>query len=284
MIAQWPQLLYSLLVCFGGGTLAFLGISEVTASAHKSRKAVAIAAALLLLLGGIALVISVGGPNRVISMMNGAARGNFKSLAIVATLVSLFVAIAYIVVLFRAESYAEDEEDTDTGTAGKVLGIVALVCGIALPVFMGLADAPVRAQWTKLVTPLAYVGNALAMGGTLIAGIEILRGAQDSEIRAFSLYALIAVALQTLLFLVFGVSGSFAFDALLFWGGVIIIGCAIPIACMIFASKINILPFAALLGTLVGGICIRLVLQAVASGNPGLNLIFAATQHASLVG
>lgn len=284
MSAQWPQLLYSLLVCFGSGTLAFLGISEVTASAHRSRKAVAIAAALLLLLGGVALVVSRGDINAVISMMNGATRGNFKSLAIVGTIVSLFVAIAYTIVIFRADSYADEDEDADTGTAGKILGIIALIFGIALPILMGLADAPVRVPWTKWAAPLAYLGNALAMGGTLAVSIIALGKSEIREFSRYSLLALVAVALQTAFFAIFAGNAGFAFDALTFWGGVVVIGCVIPLVCMAMAPKIRTLVFVATIGTVIGGICIRLLMQALAAGNPGLNLIFAATQHASLVG
>lgn len=298
MTVAWPQLLHCLLVCFGGGTLVFLGISEVTGTAHRYRKAAAIAAALLLLLGAVALVVSNGGFETTIAKMNNVAKGNFKSLAIVGTIVCLFVAVAYAVVVFRADSYVEEDEEIDTGTAGKVLGIVAIICGVAVSYLLGSADVSAiarRVPWSQGMVSLAYVGNALAMGGTLFVSLMaalrepdaeglVLRKSDTEEFRRFSLFALIATAIQAVTFFAFAAAGSFAFEALVFWGGAFVVGCVVPIACLVMTPKMKALAFAALAGSVIGGVCIRIAVAALVSGNPGLGLIEMATHHASLIG
>ena len=269
MNAQWLPLLYTLLICFGSGTLVFLGISEVTGTALKSRKAAALAAALLLLLGGAAFFFSVGKPAAAIAVATNAVKGSPKSLEFVGTVVCLVVAVAYAVVAFRAGAYEEDDE-IDTGTAGKVLGIVALLCGIALPLLSGHSAALGRPTWTGVTVPVAYLGNALAMGGALFASIMALRGEDASDLRKFALFGLIAAALQAVAFVMFAAGAEFVVDVAVFWIGAIVVGCVVPIVCMALVPKTRALAFAALAGSVVGGICIRLALSAIGTTSLGL--------------
>ena len=279
MNAQWSQLIYSLLICFGAGTLAFLGASEAMGKAGKSRKAAAIAAALLLLAGGAAFFLSVGKPSAAIAVATNAAKGSPKSLEFVGAIVCLAVAIAYAIVVFRASAY-EDDDEVDTGTVGKVLGIVALVCGIALPLLSGHAASVGRASWMGVAGPAAYLGNALTMGGALFASICVVRSESPSCIRLFAIIAAGVTVLQTICFIVFAVNAGAALDAVVFWLGAVVVGCVASLTCLAASLKMRAAVFGAVACSVVGAVILRLAVTAL--GTTSLGLIANAASRTPL--
>ena len=271
MGAQWLTVIYSLLTCFGGGVLVFLGVSELMGIAPKTRRAAAIAAALLLLAGGCVFVGSLGHPGRIMAVATNAVRGAPKSLEFVCAVACLVAAIVYAVVSFR---------DEEGGTTAKVVGAIGLVLGVLMAVAAGYSNALGRAVWSSIVLPVAYFGGGIAMGGSLFCGLMACLHEDASDIRKLLWATLAGALLQAVGFVAAGACSGFAFDALLYWVGAIAVGTVVPIACLVLSSKVQVLVFAALAGSAVGAVCLRVAMFSL--GTTSLQLIANAASRVAL--
>lgn len=273
MSAQWLTAIYSLLTCFGGGTLAFLGFSEVAKLAPKARKAAAVAAALLLLAGGCVYVFSLGHPGRIMAVATNAVKGSPKSLEFVCMLACLVVAVAYTIVSLRSESEA----------APRILGAAGLALGLAMGVVAGVSASVGRASWAGIVYPLAYLGGGLAMGGSLFGSVMALARDDAADFRKVALVALVGTVVQAAGFVALGVCTGFSVDALLYWGGAVAVGTVVPIICLAAAPKARALVFAALICSAAGAVCIRAAMLALGTASLGL-IANAASRSPILAG
>ena len=266
MSGQWLTAIYSLLTCFGGGTLAFLGISEVARLAPKTRKAAAVAAALLLLAGGCVFVLTVGKPAGVMAMAVNAIHGSPKSLEFVAAVLCFVAAVVYLIVAFRS-----DEESS----APRIVGIVGLVLGVLMGVAAGYSMAVGRADWNNIVLPVAYLGSAVAMGGSLFASL------MAPDFRKVALISLVGAVVQAIGFVVFGALTGFAVDAVLYWVGAIAVGTVVPLICLAASPKARALVFASLICSVAGALCLRAVVLAM--GTTSLSLIANAASRSPIL-
>lgn len=271
MSTQWLTAIYSLLTCFGGGTLAFLGLSEAVGLAPKTRKVAAVAAALLLLAGGCVFVASVGRPSAVMAVATNAVHGSPKSLEFVAMLLCLVVAIVYLVVAFRGAS----------DTVLRVVGVVALVLGVLMGVAAGHSAALGRASWCGWVLPVSYVGSALAMGGSLFGSVMAVLREEAADFRKVVLITLAGCVVQAVGVVAFGACSGFAVDALFFWGGAVAVGTVVPLICLAAAPKARALVFAALICSVAGAVCLRALILAM--GTTSLGLIANAASRAPIL-
>ncbi len=272
MSGQWLTAIYSLLTCFGGGTLAFLGISEVARLAPKTRKAAAVAAALLLLAGGCVFVFTVGKPAGVMAMAVNAIHGSPKSLEFVAAVLCFVVAVVYLVVAFRS-----DEESS----APRIVGVVGLVLGVLMGVAAGYSMAVGRADWNNFVLPIAYLGSAIVMGGSLFASLMAVLREEAPDFRKVALISLVGAVIQAVGFVVFGALTGFAVDALLYWLGAIAVGTVVPLICLAASPKARALVFASLICSVAGAFCLRAVVLAV--GTTSLGLIANAASRSPIL-
>ena len=261
MSGQWLTAIYSLLTCFGGGTLALLGISEVARLAPKTRKAAAVAAALLLLAGGCVFVFTVGKPAGVMAMAVNAVHGSPKSLEFVAAVLCFVAAIVYLIVAFRS-----DEESS----APRIVGIVGLVLGVLMGVAAGYSMAVGRADWNNIVLPVAYLGSAVAMGGSLFASLMAVLREEAPDFRKVALISLVGAVVQAIGFVVFGALTGFAVDAVLYWVGAIAVGTVVPLICLAVSPKARALVFASLICSVAGALCLRVVVLAMGTTSLGL--------------
>lgn len=271
MGVQWLTVIYSLLTCFGGGVLVFLGISEITGVAPKTRRVAALAAALLLLIGGCVFVGSLGHPGRIMAVATNAVKGAPKSLEFVCAVACLVVAVVYAVISFRNE---------EAETALKAIGIVGLVLGVLMAVSAGYAGAIGRASWNGIVLPISHLGAGLAMGGSLFCGLMVCLHEDAADIRKLVQVTLVATVLQAVGFVAAGVCSGFALDAMLYWVGAIVVGTVVPLVCLVFSPKAQALVFAALFGSAVGAICLRLAVLSL--GTTSLQLIANAASRTAL--
>ena len=273
MGAQWLTVIYSLLTCFGGGVLVFLGVSELMGIAPKTRRAAAIAAALLLLAGGCVFVGSLGHPGRINGRGHQRRQGGSQvSLQFVCAVACLVAAIVYAVVSFR---------DEEGGTTAKVVGAIGLVLGVLMAVAAGCSNALGRAVWSSIVLPVAYFGGGIAMGGSLFLRALIACLHEDaSDIRKLLWATLAGALLQAVGFVAAGACSGFAFDAMLYWVGAIAVGTVVPIACLVLSSKVQVLVFAALAGSAVGAVCLRVAMFSL--GTTSLQLIANAASRVAL--
>lgn len=271
MGVQWLTVIYSLLTCFGGGVLVFLGIAELMGMAPKTRRAAAIAAALLLLAGGCVFVSSLGHPGRIMAVATNAVKGAPKSLEFVCALVCLVIAAVYAVVSFR---------DEEAEMPMRIIGIAGLVFGVLMAVAAGYSGSLGRAAWNGVVLPVSYLGAGLTMGGSLFCGLMVCLHEDAAALRKLLLVTLAGAALQAIGFVAAGICAQFAFDAALYWVGAIAVGTVVPVVCLVFSSKVQPLVFAALMGSAVGAVCVRLAVLSL--GTTSLHLIANAASRTAL--
>lgn len=231
MEIQWPLLIFSVLLGIASGAFVFLGIGELTGRFKKVRVSGAALALACLAVGGCASAFHLGHPDRVTHLLGNLSSGLSKELFVVA--VFGIVIIAYLVL--ARKNYP---------TATKVLGVVGMVLGIALPLVAGGSYLmAARPAWDSITLPLMYLGGGLGMGTLLMAGIVAVGDSVEGD-RAFALkIALAGVTILVITSLAYVawiamaphpdpsrsierlVSGDYA---AMFWGGVVVVGLAVP--------------------------------------------------------
>ncbi|WP_304426704.1 DmsC/YnfH family molybdoenzyme membrane anchor subunit [uncultured Adlercreutzia sp.] len=283
MDVQWPLLIFSVLLGMGSGLLVFIGIGELKGAFKKVRFALAVTALVLLAAGGIASTFHLGHIDRAFHILGNMASGLSREL--------FAVAFAGVVTLVYAVLARKDYPG-----ASKVLGILALIAGIVLPLTAGASFMmPARPAWDSFTLPLMYLGTGLGMGFVLAAVVVYLKG--DAEDAPLALrVAIIGVAcsivtmaayVAAIAFAPFGhesrslarlTHGTLAVE---FWVGVVLLGMVVPAALVALAAKrgpkagasgeaallkqgVGYLGFA-LVGLIVGSVVLRTIMYAVAT-------------------
>ena len=233
MAVQWPLLIFSVLLGIASGSFVFLGIGELTGRFRKIRFIAAVIILVCLAVGGIASTFHLGHPERVTHLLGNLGSGLSKELFVVAAMG--IVTIAYLVLARK-----------DYPGATKVLGVIGLVLGIALPLVAGASYLmAARPAWDSFTLPLMYLGSGLGMGMLLMAGLVLLKGdAEEEGVFALKLAlagvaAMIVVSAAYVAWIAMAphqadsrsiarlVSGDFA---VAFWLGVVAVGLIAPTA------------------------------------------------------
>lgn len=233
MAVQWPLLIFSVLLGVASGAFVFLGIGELTGRFRKVRFVGAVIILACLAVGGIASVFHLGHPERVTHLLGNLGSGLSKELFVVA--IMGIVTIAYMVLCHK-----------DYPGATKVLGVIGMVVGIALPLVAGASYLmPARPAWDSFTLPLMYLGAGLGMGMLLMAGLVLLRGdaaEEGSFALKLALAGVIAMVVASIAYVAWIalapyqvasrsidclISGDYA---LAFWLGVVAAGLAAPAA------------------------------------------------------
>ncbi len=239
MEIQWPLLIFSVLLGMGSGLLVFIGVGELKGAFKKVRFVLAVSALALLAAGGIASTFHLGHIDRAFHIL-----GNLNS----AFSHELFaVAFAAIVALVYAVLSRKDYP-----AASKVVGILALVAGIVLPLTAGISFMmPARPAWDSFTLPLMYLGTGLGMGLVLGAAIVYLKGdAQDAKTALLVAIVGVVCSIVTMVANVAAIamapfphesrslarltSGSLAVE---FWVGVVLLGIVVPAALVALTAK-----------------------------------------------
>lgn len=230
MEVQWPLLIFSVLLGAGSGILVFLGIGEVKGAFRRVRFPLAVTALALLAAGGIASTFHLGHIDRAFHILGNMGSGLSKEL--------FAVAFAGIVTLVYAVLARKDYPK-----ASKVLGILALVAGLVLPLTAGASFMmPARPAWDTLTLPLMYLGTGLGMGCTLAAALVCTKGdAEDAPLAVKVAVVAVACSIVTMVAYVAAVAAApFAHEsrsierlisgnlAMEFWLGVGLAGIAAP--------------------------------------------------------
>ena len=239
MEVQWPLLIFSVLLGAGSGILVFLGVGEIKGAFRRVRFPLAVAALVLLAAGGIASTFHLGHIDRAFHILGNMASGLSREL--------FAVAFAGIVTLVYAVLARKDYP-----TASKVLGILALVAGLVLPLTAGASFMmPARPAWDTLTLPLMYLGTGLGMGCTLAAALACTQDDTEDAPLAVRI-AVIAVACSIVAMVAYVaaiaaapfahesrsierlLSGSLALE---FWLGVTVAGILLPAILVAMAAK-----------------------------------------------
>lgn len=232
MAVQWPLLVFSVLLGASCGTLVFLGIGEIKGVFKKVRFPLAVCALVLLAVGGCASAMHLGHIDRAFYILGNMASGLSKEL--------FAVGFAGVVTLVYAVLARKDYPG-----ASKVLGMLALIAGVVLPLVAGASYMmPARPAWDSFTLPLMYLGTGLGLGFVLSAAVVCLRGEGDDASLALKL-ALVSVAASVVTMLAYVawialapfpvesrsigrlLTGSLALE---FWAGVVVLGIVAPAA------------------------------------------------------
>ena len=178
----------------------------------------------------------------------------------------------YLIVAFRS-----DEESS----APRIVGIVGLVLGVLMGVAAGYSMAVGRADWNNIVLPVAYLGSAVAMGGSLFASLMAVLREEAPDFRKVALISLVGAVVQAIGFVVFGALTGFAVDAVLYWVGAIAVGTVVPLICLAASPKARALVFASLICSVAGALCLRAVVLAM--GTTSLGLIANAASRSPIL-
>lgn len=239
MEVQWPLLIFSVLLGMGSGLLVFIVIGEVKGAFRRVRFPLAVIALALLACGGIASTFHLGHIDRAFHILGNMASGLSKELFAVAF--AGIVALVYAVLARK-----------DYPTASKVLGILALVAGLVLPLTAGASFMmPARPAWDTFTLPLMYLGTGLGMGFVLAAALVCTKGdAEDAPLALKVALAGVACSVVTMVAYVAAIaaapfahesrsfarlmSGSLAVE---FWVGVVLLGIAAPVVLALLAAR-----------------------------------------------
>lgn len=274
MSVQWPLLLFSVLLGTSSGMLVYLGVFEARGVRPCGRFVIALGALVLLGVGGVASTFHLGHPERALHIMGNMGSGLSRELIGVG--VTGVVALVYAVLTKK-----------DYAGASKALGIIGLICGIALPLIAGSSFMMAsRPAWDSLALPIMYLGTGLGLGLALAACIACLSGAKDDE-RAFAvklaLFGIVVAAVTSIIYVAWIAIAPYpdasrcidrviAGDmALAFWLGTVACGIALPCVCGALALKASeaqkqgALLGVAFAGLVVGSVALRVIMYAMAT-------------------
>ncbi|WP_295996117.1 DmsC/YnfH family molybdoenzyme membrane anchor subunit [uncultured Adlercreutzia sp.] len=239
MDVQWPLLIFSVLLGMGSGLLVFIGIGELKGAFKKVRFVLAVSALVLLAAGGVASTFHLGHIDRAFHIL-----GNLNS----AFSHELFaVAFAALVALVYAVLARKDYPG-----ASKVVGILALIAGLVLPLTAGISFMmPARPAWDSFTLPLMYLGTGLGMGMVLGAALVYAKGdAEDAPLALRVAIIGVVCSIVTMVAYVAALalapfahesrslarlfSGSLAVE---FWVGVALLGIVVPAVLVGLAAK-----------------------------------------------
>jgi anaerobic dimethyl sulfoxide reductase subunit C (anchor subunit) len=258
METQWPLVAFTLLAGSGAGVLAFSGISEFFDIQKRTRSAALIAALVLLVAGGIASVFHLGHPANVMSAAGRLFSGSPISLELLFLGLAVVVAAVYLVVARRG------------GKALKGIGVAAVIVSLALAYACGHGYEVIgsRPGWATPALGFAYCASGLTVGGFLFLALTVALKEDAAAVRKLAAVAAAVAAVETVAFVAYGLSVPLGENALLFWGGAVIVGgiVAVLAGSALFARQsLGALSYVGLAAALVGGVCFRVLMWALGS-------------------
>ncbi|MBP2626577.1 MAG: Psr/DMSO reductase-like protein chain [Firmicutes bacterium] len=256
MSIQWPLVFFTLFVGLGCGI--FVGSVVLTEWCGKAKQIRTISSSIAIValgVGGVSSTMHLGHPERMFGALGHPTSGIFME----STMIGLF-GLAIIVYLLALRRNASDRTCKVIATIGAVLAVVlAFVNGHAYVI-------AARPAWNTLILPLLYVASAGVMGcfslsvllartkyADTIATIAVTETAATAETSTTTATTtikratLIALAFQAVLLIAYLIHVAVAPYpditrsvmrvltgnlALLFWGGVVLLGFLVPTVLM----------------------------------------------------
>jgi anaerobic dimethyl sulfoxide reductase subunit C (anchor subunit) len=277
-------MLFTLFICLGAGTFAVAGLLAGSGKAQEIQMPAVLISLVAIIAGGAASFLHLQHWDRIFNGFGHITSGITQEL--IGIVVFVVVAVIYLMLARR-------------GKVPKALGWTALVISVALIIVMSLSyTMAARPIWDTPLLWLYYLASA-ALSGTLViyvlASLKKTDGVLISRL-ALGASALTLVVIVAYAILIPSVASSFTsvgnyFDpthptkvmadpqgilsgfltgdqALLFWGGALIVGAIIPGVAVWLASRQqgNVaagIATTAILCALAGGLCFRAVFYAL---------------------
>ena len=215
MELQWPLILFTALTGTAGWMFACLAVDEAKGVSKNvnSRFVIALVALIVLAVGGLASVLHLSHPERMMGALGHPTSGIFVE----ATLVALagVCAIVYLILAKRASQSAG---------ARKAFAVLAAVFGVLLS-FMAGESYMMGSQpaWNTVLMPLGYLGTAIPAG---IGAYMLVMAGQKEDVSFFNKFLLVGGIVGAVLALAFGCVSGFAGSGMLYCA-IAVIGAAV---------------------------------------------------------
>jgi anaerobic dimethyl sulfoxide reductase subunit C (anchor subunit) len=281
MELQWPLMIFTLFVCLGAGTFGVTGLLAGLGRAQEVQIPATVVSLVAIVIGGIASFLHLQHWDRIFNGFGHLTSGITQEL--IGIVVFVVVAVIYLVLARR-------------GKIPSWAGWLALVISVALVVVMSLSYAmSARPVWDSPLLWLYYLAGAILSGALVVSVLASVKKTEDALIAKIALggAALTLVVLVAYAIYIPSVASSFTsvgnyFDpthptkvmadpqgmlsgflagdqALLFWGGALVVGALIPGVAAFLTMKQKGTTAAgiasvAIVCALAGGLCFRVVL------------------------
>ena len=280
MSAQWPLIIFTLLMCAASGVLGGTGVLVLRGKGQRLYFSAMVASAALICLGGLASFFHLHHWERI---FNGF--GNMTS-GITLELIAIAVALVVLVVMFALLRQRKD----DAGLP-KWFGAVLLILGIGMVAVCAASYLmPARPAWSNASEVASFFASALVLGASILWALaavkdKSLNGSLSIAVAACGCVMAVAVAAFAACALGAGFDVPMSFydpvepvnqrlvgsaavadvilgsSAAIFWGGALVVGSLAPAACGLIGRKkpeaMTALAAIASACALVGGICFR---------------------------
>lgn len=287
MELQWPLMLFTLFICLGAGTFAVQGVYAIVGKGSHVQKTSLIVSLAALVIGGAASFVHLEHWDRIFNGFGNLSSGITQEL--IAIVVFVLALALYFVVLSRSES----------NNVPRWCGIIAVVVSLALLVVMAHSyNMAARPIWNTILLWLYYLTHAALLGTisyTLMLALSKSDTYDGRGPRKYVLISAFAHALSVISYVAYFSIARNAFtsvghysdpthpalatidpmstfssiligeNALLFWGGVVVIGLVVPIVLALLSKGVSRKTIVAMSiggigAALIGGICFRAIL------------------------
>ena len=287
MELQWPLILFTLFICWGAGTFGALGVMGALKRGDEVRMPALAVSFAAIAIGGIAVTFHLEHWERIFNGFGHLSSG------ITQELIAVVIIMAVMAVYF---AFARK------GKVPAWLGWTALAASALLVFAMAhsyLMDS--RPVWDSVLLYLYYFANAALLGTLTMAVLCGAKGASADAVEPAVMSTIVASVAQTISLLAYAVmipqmAGKFSdvgyyFDptaplkglqdpvaslsgfltgdqALLFWGGALVLGALVPLALTVLSRKkqesmLTTLMAGSVLAVILGGLAFRAVLYSL---------------------
>lgn len=290
MEMQWPLILFTLFMAWSAGVFGTGAVLALAGTGRRVQMPALITSVVLLVVGGIAVFFHLEHWDRIFNGFGNPTSGITQEL--VAIVVMAVFMVLYFVYLRKPE-----------GTVPKWLAVCALVISVVLVVVMSHSyNMAARPAWDSPLLWLAYLGNAALFGpltvillGQCCKSGEATDGDGDRAASVLGLSAVVGALANTAFSLLWGVAAMASASSftevglywdsthpnqpianpaeaanilsgdasLLFWVGVVIVGCVVPLVCAFAGRRKSAsatgLAAVGLVCAIVGAVCLRMV-------------------------
>jgi anaerobic dimethyl sulfoxide reductase subunit C (anchor subunit) len=287
MELQWTLMIFTLFICLGAGIFAVQGFLAAMEKGNKIQSLCLAASLVAIIIGGTGSFLHLQHWERLFNGFGHLSSGITQEL--IAIVVFVVVMLLYFIVLKRSKD----------GQVPKWAGVSAVVFSVALVVIMSHSyNMAARPVWDTPLLWVYYIINAILFGGLAVAVISGLKKKGDSggmqlAVRVSIIGGLLQAVITAAYAFYFTIASStfttvgYYFDpthptkemidpsgvfssvfsgenALLFWGGVVVLGVLVPLALAFLARsadsrKVTLFAGIGLVCALLGGLAFRAI-------------------------
>lgn len=256
---QVPLVAFTVLAGMGSALYLFAIIGHQFAKDRIDDKTVlvaAVAAVILLVVGGLASVLHLSHAERILEALNHPTSGIFLEALFLGILVVLIAVFVAVLKRTGATSGA-------TKVVGGIGGVVALVYLYVLGQSYMMTSQPF---WNTPLLPLSYATTAAVSGAALYLLIAAALRQVDGAVKLAGLVLGCVGVLSALVTAIYGIASGIGMgeQAASMWGLVVVVGSLLPAVCGFMAwrnpKQALTLAVVALIGALIGSAGLRCVM------------------------